>query len=453
MAELPQRRKAIIFVSVGLPLDYSLVSEPKVSQDGDAGNQIQSMIRTLQQTFAAAGRANVSIYAADPGGLRTIATPRNHDFLKTLSEATGGFPLVDTNDPAPGIAQVYRENSSYYLLGYQPANDRIEGRFRKVDVRVSRPGVTVRTRNGYVEPRAVKPGSNSPAASGPPPLTNALLGVVPMADIPMEVTVAPFARPAANQADVAISVGATEVLPVGTTATTDDVDVLVHAYDMQARLRASERFTVRLAFRTGGGQSVRYGVLSRLTLDPGRYQLRLVVRSSLLGKSGSVYTDLEVPDFSKPALSLSGVVLDVTPAVLSAPRGKLSAILPTVPTAQREFTAGEQVGAFLRVYQGGKGPLSPVVITTRVVDGRDTEVFGKTEHAWTGPVWSGSCRRLPADPATRQSSARAIPTQHHGGTRDANGHAGSSHHSALMRGPFPPRSVHRDDDTHDDRRT
>jgi hypothetical protein len=99
----------------------------------------------------------------------------------------------------------------------------------------------------------------------------------------------------------------------------------------------------------------------------------------VLGKSGSVYYDLEVPDFSKPALSVSGVVLDVTPPVLSAPRGKLSAVLPTVPTAQREFTAEEQVSAFLRVYQGGKGQLSPVVVTTRIVDARDNDVFGKTE--------------------------------------------------------------------------
>jgi len=379
MADLPQRRKAIIFVSVGLPLDYSLVSEPKVSEDGDAGNQIQSMVRTLHEIFEAARRANVSIYAADPGHLRAQRTTLNHDFLKAVSEATGGFPIVDTNEPAPGIAQVYRENSSYYLLGYQPANNRTEGRFRKVEVRVSRPGVMVRTRNGYVEPRAEKKVTKPAAVSGPPPLTTALLGVVPMADIPLEMTAAPFARTTDNQADVAIAVGATERRPVGTAATTDDVDVLVHAYDMKGRLRASERSTVRLAFRVAGDESVRYGLLSRLTLDPGRYQLRLVVRSSLLGKSGSVYYDLEVPDFSKPALSLSGVVLDVTPPVLSAPRGKLSAILPTVPTAQREFIAGEEVGAFLRVYQGGKGPLSPVVVTTRVVDGRDTEVFSKTD--------------------------------------------------------------------------
>jgi len=178
---------------------------------------------------------------------------------------------------------------------------------------------------------------------------------------------------------VAVALDVAAVIPAGITATVDEIDVMVHAYDMQARLRASDRVKVRLTFRAGMESSGRYGVLSRLTLDPGRYQLRLAVRSLVLGKSGSVYSDLEVPDFSKPELSVSGVVLDVTPPVLSAPRGKLSAVLPIVPTAQREFTAGEQVSAFLRIYQGGKGPLSPVVVTARIVDGKDGEVFSQRE--------------------------------------------------------------------------
>jgi hypothetical protein len=221
-------------------------------------------------------------------------------------------------------------------------------------------------------------------------VATALVGLIPVSDIALQVTAAPFAQPGSRQADVAVAVDAAEAFPAGSPATVDEIDVLVHAYDMQARLRASDRAKVKVTFRPGMGASVRYGLLSRLTIQPGRYQLRVAVRSSALGKSGSVYTDLEVPDFSKPALSLSGIVLDVTPPVLSAPRGKLSAILPTVPTAQREFTAAEQVGAFLRVYQGGKGPLSPVVVTTRIVDGRDTEVFSKTDTL--GPDRFGPAR-------------------------------------------------------------
>ena len=379
MAELPEGRKALIFVSAGMPLDVVAASEAKHPGDGDIGNQMRSLYLELSAVIEGVQRANVSVYSADPGGLRGEATPEKHDFLKTLSNNTAGFAIVDTNDPAPGIAQVYRENGSYYLLGYQPTNNRTQGRFRKVEVRVNRPGVTVRTRSGYVEPSAEKPTRRPSSQSKPSPLSTALVGVVPVSDIALQVSAAPFARPGSRQADVAVALDVAEVVPAGSTATVDEVDVMVHAYDMQARLRASDRVKVKLTFRPGMGSSGRYGVLSRLTLDPGRYQLRLAVRSSVLGKSGSVYTDLEVPDFSKPELSVSGVVLDVTPPVLSAPRGKLSAVLPTVPTAQREFTAEEQVSAFLRIYQGGKGPLSPVVVTTRIVDARDNDVFSKTE--------------------------------------------------------------------------
>ena len=61
------------------------------------------------------------------------------------------------------------------------------------------------------------------------------------------------------------------------------------------------------------------------------------------------------------------------------PRGKLSGVVPVVPTARREFAAGEQAGAFVRVCQGGHRPLAPVVILAGVVDGQDAEVFSTAE--------------------------------------------------------------------------
>ena len=380
MAGLPERRKAIIFISVGLPLDVTLASEGKTSGDGDVSHQLQSLYIALQEVIAAAQRANVSIYGADPGRLRTRAAPLNRDFLKTISDTTGGFALVDTNDPAPGIAQVYKENGSYYLLGYEPANSRTEGRLRRIEVRVNRPDVTVRTRSGYFERRTATPAGKPRAADSQPlPLADALVGMVPMADIGLQVTAAAFPRPQDARADVAIAVAATAAPPNALTVTTDDVDVLVHAYDMRARLQASERFTVRLSLGAAGGGQAGYGILSSLTLKPGRYQLRLAVRSSASGKSGSVYYDLEVPDFAKSSTMLSGVMLEVTPPALSAPRGKLAAFLPILPTARREFGAGDQVDAFLRVHEPGKGPLRPVLITTRVADWRGSGVFSSEQ--------------------------------------------------------------------------
>jgi len=274
MAELPEGRKALFYVSTGLPLDPEKAFEAPVLGNVDASDQQRSLYLVLSAAIDAARRANVSVYSADPGGLGG-GSNKTRDFLKTLSNNTAGFAVVDTNDPAPGIAQVYRENGSYYLLGYQPTNGRTQGRYRKIEVRVNRPGVTVRTRSGYIEPSADKPARKPASRSEPSPLATALVGVVPVSDIALQVTAAPFARPGGRQADVAVAVDAAELFPAGGTATVDEVDVLVNAYDMQARLRASDRAKVKVTFRPGMGASVRYGVLSRLTLAPGRYQLRL----------------------------------------------------------------------------------------------------------------------------------------------------------------------------------
>jgi hypothetical protein len=96
-------------------------------------------------------------------------------------------------------------------------------------------------------------------------------------------------------------------------------------------------------------------------------------------KSGSVYCDLDVPDFARAPLSLSGVVLSVTPGVVSGPKDRLAPLVPLVPTTMREFGRGDQVTAFLRVYQGGSGALAPVTLSIQIVNGQDTAVVKTSE--------------------------------------------------------------------------
>jgi Ca-activated chloride channel family protein len=45
------------------------------------------------------------------------------------------------------------ENSACYLLGFYPSNDKRDGTFRKLQVRVKRGGLSVHARNGYIAPR------------------------------------------------------------------------------------------------------------------------------------------------------------------------------------------------------------------------------------------------------------------------------------------------------------
>lgn len=377
LSALPARRKAIVYISTGLPIDLSSAMPDSLDwQEILRAHDTGAFVHQLLGTFDRARRANVNVYCLDPIGLASARRNVEQDFLRTLSQNTGGFTVTDANDPQPGVAQIFRENSSYYLLGYQPANQRTEGRFRKIEVRVNRPGVTVRTRSGYMEPGRARAAATAKAADA---LGTAMSGFLPKKDVSIRVTAAPFALSTRKQAALAIVVGlqpgreAASARGAAGTPALEELDVLVSAYDMFGDRKGSERLRARVRLRAGAAQRDSCEVLSRLDLNPGRYQLR--VAATMRGRTGSVYHDVEVPDFAGSALSLSGVAITATPAVPSSPNDRLLSIMPLVPTARRDFAPTDRVSAFVFVYQGRGHALAPVTIRARILDSLSTMVF------------------------------------------------------------------------------
>src|ERR1700738_3409052 len=89
----------------------------------------------------------------------------SQDSLRTLSEETGGFAVVNKNDFATAFQRIVEDNSSSYVLAYYPPDAR-PGRTHKIDVRVARPGLTVRARKAYLTPKkldAPKATTNRPS--------------------------------------------------------------------------------------------------------------------------------------------------------------------------------------------------------------------------------------------------------------------------------------------------
>ena len=121
-------------------------------------------------------------------------------------------------------------------------------------------------------------------------------------------------------------------------------------------------------------------VVAKIEIPPGRYQLRVAALDGGSQLAGSVYYDLEVPDFTSGPLSMSGVVLTSTlanagPAVGLTADDALRQMLPAPPTLAREFRIDEELAVMAEVYDNeGKTPHKVAIATTiRSDDGR--EVF------------------------------------------------------------------------------
>jgi Ca-activated chloride channel family protein len=82
-------------------------------------------------------------------GVRVVRSRPSRD-LRRIAEETGGgyFELKQTSELAPTFTRVAQELRSQYLIGFAPAQ--LDGKVHKLDVRVNRPGMTVRARRSYL---------------------------------------------------------------------------------------------------------------------------------------------------------------------------------------------------------------------------------------------------------------------------------------------------------------
>lgn len=413
LSSVPNRRKAVFWVSPGVPMDLlrncgavpsvrmtapglgPTKSDAQLFPDGDCltgrtpSPYWLNIVDQLEDVFLKAQRANVTMYPIDPGGLDGMQTflsnqlgPLNRgvarwkssmrqDFLVATAANTGGRTILNTSEFETGIREVFAENSSYYLIGFEPTNPANDGKLQRVEVTVNRPDVEVRTRSGYW---ATKPETAKTVRTEVSPETAALAksigGLLPNPDMPMKVVLAPFAVPGQRLSTVSIVLGVTEPVPENASKYRMEVttELQVSAFSPEGKPRATQRHTAFITLGAGSSGDARYEVLGRIDLEAGRYLLRLAAHNIFTRKDGSVFADIVIPDYSKLLVSASPIVLGSAPGIASAPRELLSGMLPFVPTAERDFAITDRVTALLRLYQNGSKPIQAANVTIRIRD-------------------------------------------------------------------------------------
>ena len=166
----------------------------------------------MRELIDLANRNNVTFYPVSPTGLQALDTPITEtigantnvagsvlkDELdrtrarssadRTLAENTDGIAVVDTNDLRGGLKKIMDDMSAYYLLGYYSTNAKTDGKYRKIEVKVKRPGIKMKARRGYVAPTeiAAMAAANAPAKAAPS-ITETALGSLAKLDKSPEV--------------------------------------------------------------------------------------------------------------------------------------------------------------------------------------------------------------------------------------------------------------------------
>lgn len=339
LAQLPGRKSMILF-SDG----------PKFSaKDTGEFDYDRSTFPLFRMLADHANRASVTIYTVDPRGLQYTGPTSRDDLknmprdtpgfvgsligarnlgllgsqqgLRILSEQTGGLSIRNTNDLAGGIRQMLADQS-YYLIGYIPDVDTIDvkrAKFYELEVKVRRPGMTVRHRAGFIRDPRLK--ARSQAATTAERLAEAVSS--PFGFDNLRVRFAPLvladeANRAALRTIVHVNANDLVFTDAGSDQMRADLTLFAVAFGDNGRdaARHTENFSIVVPknemprlFRDG----FTYVYVMPLK-KPGPYLYRVALLDAASGQVGSTGEYVSIPDLSAGKLHISDVILESTVA-------------------------------------------------------------------------------------------------------------------------------------------
>lgn len=166
-------RKVVLYLSDGLTLPMDRrdavdsiigfanrvdVSFYAVDTEGlDVNDPLIDALSAMEQAGAESAANNVSprIGHLEDDDLQLAAMADKQLGMQELSESTGGFAVTNTNEIAEPMRRVMEDIRTHYEVAYTPSATTYDGRFRKIEVRISRPHVKVQTRSGYFAVRDI----------------------------------------------------------------------------------------------------------------------------------------------------------------------------------------------------------------------------------------------------------------------------------------------------------
>jgi VWFA-related protein len=117
-----------------------------------AGNNTLAHAATLSRSQGLrTNSASASMENARQGDYVNMAvrTSDTQATLRSISEGTGGFLIGNTDNLGKPFGRVIEDIDTHYEATYQPTSEKLDGRLRKIEVKLARPDLNVQSRTGY----------------------------------------------------------------------------------------------------------------------------------------------------------------------------------------------------------------------------------------------------------------------------------------------------------------
>jgi VWFA-related protein len=420
LREVSGRRKTVVLLSEGSSFGSGLsdmtVRMPTARGDARA-NVPTGASRVMNEVLAAAAAGNVAIYPLNPAGLdvpdadliqvqglrsRTPDTAYSavltearqaKEMARDLAALTGGVSLVDSNDAPGGIDRAVRDASSHYVLGYEPETTPKPSEYRRIEVKVRRPGVRVLARRGYYGLGDRAPAPMTVPGSLSPQLRTLLAGVMPDDGLPMRVQAVPVSR-SGRSATIAVIVEVNGSALDGEPRRALKIEQGLLTLDARGKASNGTRRIFDMSLSPAQWEVLTAtGLRSVWSVDlpAGPHQLRVASIDLGTARGGSVYLDVDVPERSSPPTMLvASRFLSVMPTPFSDQR--LAPWTSAMPTATRVFPEGDILS--VTVPQTATGPATARLSDatgTGLWEGAGTPLDGAAGTRFVVPLENVSC--------------------------------------------------------------
>ncbi len=399
-------RKSLILVSQGFIFDPNLDEFRNVVQASRRGNAAVYFVDTMGlggMPISMTAEFGPAIDNQDIGAAFAENLERAEG-AESIAADSGGFTVKNSNDLVKGLQRIADETRVYYLIGYNPSNLARDGKFRKIEVKVSGKDMRVRARKGYYAALDGQAKVAQKVEGGPDPqFQEALDSPFESPDIPIRMTSYIFDETllgkasAILHADVDLNafsfnekegrfVNTLEFLLVVAHRETGEFNRYDQKIDMSLRPETKDRFTKSW-----------FPIQRDFELLPGAYQAKLVIRDKNSTKMGTVTHDFEIPDLASWRIS-TPVLTDTTQPIQP---GQENAAPKLVLLARRDFETGARLFCQFDVYNPVKDKATGMPKVTAGYTLRkksDGMVFLKVQPTMIQPTSLGRLSRLIGPP-------------------------------------------------------